>query len=629
MSLEVCVRTNYLQYCQSNDMDCISRNCNISGDERMVFCWLCLGNYHLKCNGLKARDADALSDKTKNIQWTYNFAVSPKTKRKRTTKASSTSPKDSNVAAPNQFAVTQPINSNPTNQFAVTLQMNEKQTNLDRKQSLSLNTLHPNDQISNNYLPVHPPLPPNSSNVAISTSVNNQSLNKFDTVATPKPLKTIPSKKTIFATRFALDTTANDIDFYIRNNLGLELYNDIQINKINALGNKAELQKRLIDEFKWRDIDIGTYEFVYKQETEISTNSTTSNMDLNTMFAAMMEKFAEVQEISKANNEKLLENNEKLLAEFKAEVQETSKVNFAEFKTKIQEMSKVINNRVDRIDRKVADLESNIDKKVADLQTNIDKKVSDLESKLNNLQCQEGAVRIIPETSSRIKAPSFDGTTPFNVFKFDTVATRNIWNNKEKAIELILALKGNALGLKRKCRNNYDDMEALQHCRRPIRHYKTLHWKSSACYSFLVITAVKPVISSETVDFGYESKGQVKNKALVKSCKSKIVAVRVLNLFSYENDIKSNSKLGECASAEAVVNCVEKPANKSIKQHELLANYVGKWVAPSDKNKAKQLLERHASIFSLKSQNQGRTAIVKHQIDTGDAGRNAWCTSTT
>ncbi|KAI8116824.1 hypothetical protein CVS40_11162 [Lucilia cuprina] len=160
-------------------MDCISRNCNISGDERMVFCWLCLGNYHLKCNGLKARDADALSDKTKNIQWTCpncriigiefykffksyktefdeikkdfstlqgklskygelfskftnldNFAVSPKPKRKRTTKASSTSPKDSNVAAPNQFAVTQPINPNPTNQFAVTQQMNEKQTNL-------------------------------------------------------------------------------------------------------------------------------------------------------------------------------------------------------------------------------------------------------------------------------------------------------------------------------------------------------------------------------------------------------------------------------------------------------------------------------------------------------------------
>ncbi|KNC31490.1 hypothetical protein FF38_06974 [Lucilia cuprina] len=154
------------------------------------------------------------------------------------------------------------------------------------------------------------------------------------------------------------------------------------------------------------------------------------------MFAAMMEKFAEVQETSKtniakfktefqetskANNEKLLENNEKLLTEFKAE-------------TEIQEISQVINNSVACIDKKVADLETNIDKKVGGLETNIDKKVSDFESKLNNLQCQEGTVRIIPETYGRIKAPSVDGTTPFNVFKFqfDTVATRNMWNNKEK-----------------------------------------------------------------------------------------------------------------------------------------------------------------------------------------------------
>ncbi|KNC24087.1 hypothetical protein FF38_06324 [Lucilia cuprina] len=83
--------------------------------------------------------------------------------------------------------------------------------------------------------------------------------------------------------------------------------------ELPTAGNKAELQKRLIDEFKSRDIDIGTYEFEYKEETEICTRSTTSNMDLNTMFAAMMKKFAEVQETSEAN-----------FAEFKTEVKETS-----------------------------------------------------------------------------------------------------------------------------------------------------------------------------------------------------------------------------------------------------------------------------------------------------------------
>ncbi|XP_046807747.1 uncharacterized protein LOC124420072 [Lucilia cuprina] len=110
-------------------------------------------------------------------------------------------------------------------------------------------------------------------------------------------------------------------------------------------------------------------------------------------------------------------------------------------------------------------------------------------------------------------------------------------------------------------------------------------------------------------------------RALVKPCKSKIVPVRVLNLSSYEKIIKPNSELGECASAEAVVNCVEKPVNKSIREYELLADYVEKWVEKlaSEKSKAKQFLKRHLSVFSLNSQNQNRTAIVKHQIDTGDA----------
>ncbi|KNC20840.1 hypothetical protein FF38_11283 [Lucilia cuprina] len=116
--------------------------------------------------------------------------------------------------------------------------------------------------------------------------------------------------------------------------------------------NKTELPKRR--EFNRRDI--GTYEFEYKEETEICTRSTTSNMDFNTMFAAMMEKFAEVKETSKANNEKLL-------AEFKVIVQET-----------------VLNPTLLSLKPKFKKC-----LKVADLETNIDK-------------------------NFRIKAPSFDGT---------------------------------------------------------------------------------------------------------------------------------------------------------------------------------------------------------------------------
>lgn len=51
-------------------MNCLSDSCNVTGTERMVTCWLCIGHCHLKCSGLKNRDADALADSSKFLQWT-------------------------------------------------------------------------------------------------------------------------------------------------------------------------------------------------------------------------------------------------------------------------------------------------------------------------------------------------------------------------------------------------------------------------------------------------------------------------------------------------------------------------------------------------------------------------------
>lgn len=46
----------------------------------------------------------------------------------------------------------------------------------------------------------------------------------------------------------------------------------------------------------------------------------------------------------------------------------------------------------------------------------------------------------------KLKSPTFDGTTSFSVFKlqFETVAEKNNWSNKDKAVALIVALKGSA-----------------------------------------------------------------------------------------------------------------------------------------------------------------------------------------
>ena len=53
-------------------------------------------------------------------------------------------------------------------------------------------------------------------------------------------------------------------------------------------------------------------------------------------------------------------------------------------------------------------------------------------------------VRFVSEGTGRVKSLCFDGSSTLSVFKFqlETVANRNGWHNGEKALELILALKG-------------------------------------------------------------------------------------------------------------------------------------------------------------------------------------------
>ncbi|XP_075157143.1 uncharacterized protein LOC142230381 [Haematobia irritans] len=83
---------------------------------------------------------------------------------------------------------------------------------------------------------------------------------------------------------------------------------------------------------------------------------------------------------------------------------------------------------------------------------------------MSELEIKGGPVRVI--YGSKIKTPVFDGSTSFDVFKFqyEMVASRNLWNDDDKAIELLLALKGNAAdviqSIPAASRNNYNEVIA-------------------------------------------------------------------------------------------------------------------------------------------------------------------------
>lgn len=271
-------------------MDCINKNCTITGTERMVSCWLCNGYCHLKCSGgLKARDADALLDKSKFLQWTchncrkirvefYNLFQSSRNEFDTICKdfsvlnekllkygelfskfsslekfviSESSSPKrkktmetlplpqllcNSNLQPADLMHVAQSFPSSDTN----TPQIEHiPETPI---QSLALPLVNQplaNQQFSTSPIPTIIAIPetpilngPLTSNISSSqgSSTSNISSGKKE----PTVLKTIPPRKTIFASRFACDTTTEDISSFLQSKVDISTLDNISIYKMNS-----------------------------------------------------------------------------------------------------------------------------------------------------------------------------------------------------------------------------------------------------------------------------------------------------------------------------------------------------------------------------------------------------------
>ena len=118
----------------------------------------------------------------------------------------------------------------------------------------------------------------------------------------------------------------------------------------------------------------------------------------------------------------------------------------------------------------MSNLEKTIDTKVDNLEKAVDGKLVMMEEKINNLLRQRPEpVRVVKGSTARIKPPYFDDSSPLSVFKFqfETVPSRNGWDDDEMALELILALKGATAEILETIptsrRNNYNElMVALQ-----------------------------------------------------------------------------------------------------------------------------------------------------------------------
>ena len=87
---------------------------------------------------------------------------------------------------------------------------------------------------------------------------------------------------------------------------------------------------------------------------------------------------------------------------------------------------------------------------------------------------------------------------------------------------------------------------------------------------------------------------------------------------------QQNTDVGQCAPVEAIIKNGQPPisAEMSGKNQKEFDENMEKWeagLAAPERNKAKKLLKRYACAFAMNNRKQGRTGMVKHEIDTGEA----------
>lgn len=267
-------------------MTCSNENCNFTGAERMVSCWLCVEPFHLRCTGgLKPRDADALSDVGKHLHWTcprcrvigvefYNFfknsrhefnlinndlvALQAKiskygelfTKFENLDKfASSLHPsspkrKKTLVISPVPPQTSLPLIPTPLNLIDI-----NAVSPLSSTTSISV-TAPPVESVTQAYNFDSTNDPKRILRSSSRNTVNSDNaINSIDKVSNshisgPRKLTVVKPRRTIFVSRLARDTSTDDLLFYVKSKIDVDL--DILCFKINADRNRSISSFRLI-----------------------------------------------------------------------------------------------------------------------------------------------------------------------------------------------------------------------------------------------------------------------------------------------------------------------------------------------------------------------------------------------
>ncbi|XP_049314463.1 uncharacterized protein LOC125778892 [Bactrocera dorsalis] len=276
-----------------------------------------------------------------------------------------------------------------------------------------------------------------------------------------------------------------------------QLKKELEERNLPISGQKADLQARLREAMEADGINVDEFEFngpetSTKVEEKVEEQRTSSSADTNMLLVAIKQIIAE-------NTSQIAENavqTENRLAQQIAE-------NISQITENVVQTENRLAQQMTQIAENTSQLESRLTQQITEnttqLQKQVQEKFSKFEDELSTLKNGEenlksevlqlsNRVRELqlhgpaPSTNNqRLKAPTFDGSIPFQIFKlqFEKTATANNWNAADKVASLFVSLKGPAAEILQTIpdceRDNYEALMSAIERRYGSEHRKQIY----------------------------------------------------------------------------------------------------------------------------------------------------------
>ncbi|XP_049306027.1 myosin-13-like [Bactrocera dorsalis] len=282
-----------------------------------------------------------------------------------------------------------------------------------------------------------------------------------------------------------------------------QLKKELEERNLPISGQKADLQARLREAMEADGINVDEFEFVgpetsTKVEEKVEEQRTSSSVDMNLLLVAIKQIENRLAQQIAENTENAVQTENRLaqqIAENTSQIADNAVQTENRLAQQIAENTSQLESRLTQQHRLVQQITEN----TTQLQKQVQEKFSKFEDELSTLKNDEENLKAevlqlsnrvrelqlhgpAPSTNNqRLKAPTFDGSIPFQIFKlqFEKTAMANNWNAADKVASLFVSLKGPAAEILQTIpdceRDNYEALMSAIERRYGSEHRKQIY----------------------------------------------------------------------------------------------------------------------------------------------------------